>query len=114
MKTTAPRLASAPDNTELATSRDSILVPCDDESCAYFHQGHYADAFDPSCMHVFVSLAEPHFRIAIERLSSEDRWELSVDVLHEDMSPEQARLFSRGLIRCSELAESLNTERAAG
>lgn len=111
MKTTSPRLANAPDNEELANSGDSILVPCVDESCAYFHQGHYADRRDPLFMHVFVGVADPLFRVAVERLSTEDSWELSVEIRHEDMTPDQARRFSRALVRCSELAESLNTER---
>lgn len=114
MKTTAPRLASTPDNMELSTSRDSALIACDDESCAYYRQGHYADFYDPLLMHIFVSVAEPHFRVAIERLSTDDRWELSINVLKEDMTPDEARLFSRALVRCSEIAESLNSERTAG
>ena len=111
MKTTAPRIAHAPDNEELASSRDSVLVSCVDESCAYFHQGHYADRRDPLFMHVFVGVADPLFRVAVERLSTEDSWELSVEIRHEDMTPDQARRFSRTLVRCSELAESLNAER---
>jgi hypothetical protein len=111
MKTTAPRIAHAPDNEELASSRDSVLVTCVDESCAYFHQGHYADCRDPLFMHVFVGVTDPLFRVAVERLSTEDSWELSIEIRHEDMTPDQARRFSRALVRCSELAESLNAER---
>ena len=111
MKTTAPRIAHAPDNEELASSRDSALVPCDDESCAYFHQGHYADASEPLFVHRFVSVREEGFRVSIERFSTDDNWDLSINVLDEDLSPERARLLARALVRCSEITDSLNSER---
>lgn len=111
MKTTAPRIAHAPDNEELASSRGSVLVPCDDESCAYFHQGHYADALEPLFAHHFVSVREEGFRVSIERFSTGEDWDLSINVLNEDMTPERARLLARALVRCSEITESLNAER---
>jgi hypothetical protein len=111
MNTTAPRLARTPDNPELATSSDSALAKCGDESCAYFHQGHYADAAEPFFVHRFVTVGEDGFRVAIERFSTEDKWDLSVNVLSEDMTPDQARLLARALTRCSEITEALNAER---
>ncbi|WP_412148721.1 hypothetical protein [Curtobacterium flaccumfaciens] len=111
MKTNAPRLAHTPDNVELATSRDSVLARCDDESCAYFHQGHYADASEPLFVHRFVSVREEGFRVSIERFSTDDNWDLSINVLDEDLTPERARLLARALVRCSEITESLNAER---
>lgn len=111
MKTTAPRIAQAPDNEELAASPDSVLAKCGDESCAYFHQGHYADATDPIFAHRFVRVAEEGFRIAVERFSTEDEWDLSINLLEEDMAPERARLFARALVTCSNIVDSLNAER---
>ena len=111
MKTTAPRMAQAPDNEELATSPDSVLAKCGDESCAYFHQGHYADATEPIFAHRFVRVVDEGFRIAVERFSTDDEWDLSVNLLDEDMTPERARLLSRALRTCAELADSLNAER---
>ncbi|QWS34041.1 hypothetical protein [Curtobacterium aetherium] len=111
MKTTAPRVAHAPDNEELASSRDSALVPCVDESCAYFHQGHYADASEPLFVHRFVSVREEGFRVSVERFSTDDNWDLSINVLDEDLTPQRARLLARALVRCSDITESLNAER---
>jgi len=111
MKTNAPRLAHTPDNVELATSRDSVLAKCGDESCAYFHQGHYADAFEPLFAHRFLSVSEDGFRVSIERFSTDDIWDLSVNVLEEGMTPERARLLARALNTCANITESLNSER---
>lgn len=112
MKTTSPILAPAPDNEELATSGDSILVACDDESCAYINHGHWADRQDPLFVHHYVGVDDDDFHLVIQRLSVSPRYELSVEIRTEDMTPDQAKRFARVLTRCSEIADNLNAERA--
>lgn len=110
--TSAKRLATGPDNEELASSgARSVLVPCDEPDCAYVNHGHWADREEPLFMHQYVAVGDPKFRVAIGRLSCAEMWELSVEGRDEDMTPDDARRFARTLTICADITDTLNADR---
>ena len=109
--TSRKRLATGPDNEELASSgARSVLVPCDEPECAYVNHGHWADGEDPLFMHHYVAVGDPKFRIAIGRPSYSNTWEDSVEIWDEDMTPDEVRRFARTLTICADITDTLNAE----